>query len=229
MNRDLDIEYNTDRPKMQIPEYGRNVQKMVNFAVTIEDREERNRVAKAIINVMGELKQHLRDEEDYNHKLWTHMFIMSDFKLDVDSPYPIPDKEFLAEKPNKVNYPQSDIRFGHYGKTVEKLLDEACKMEDGEKKDALVKIIANIMKKFHLAFHTNSVDDDIIAQHLKKLSKGKIEITDVSFLTPTKDILRTIGVSTPTNTNRSNNNANRNRNKNKNRNRNNNNQNKKRF
>jgi hypothetical protein len=190
METALDMEYNTSRPKLQIPEYGRNVQKMVDFAITLEDRDERNKVANAIINVMGELNKHLRDEEDYKHKLWTHLFIISDFKLDVDSPYPIPNREMLAEKPNKVNYPQTKIQFGHYGKTIEGMIAIASEMPENEEREALIKVIADLMKRFHLMYNTNSIDDEIISQHLKRMSKGKIILKDLSFLTATKDILK---------------------------------------
>lgn len=190
METALDMEYNTSRPKLQIPEYGRNVQKMVDFAITLTDREERNKVANAIINVMGELNKHLRDEEDYKHKLWTHLFIISDFQLDVDSPYPIPNREMLAEKPNTVNYPQTKIQFGHYGKTIEGMIAIATAMPENEEREALVKVIADLMKRFHLMYNTNSIDDEIISQHLKRMSKGKIILKDLSFLAATKDILK---------------------------------------
>ncbi|MGV6861976.1 MAG: DUF4290 domain-containing protein [Putridiphycobacter sp.] len=193
MDTQLNMEYNTARPKMLIPEYGRNVQKMVDFAVTIADKEERNKVANAIINVMGELQQHLRDEEDYKHKLWTHLFIMSDFKLDVDSPYPIPLKENINVKPQKMPYPQSPIKFGHYGKSIEKLVDVAVGMPEGDEKVALVKTIANMMKKFHLMYHTNSIEESVIMLHLERLSQGKLKLDDLSFFTETKDILKVVG------------------------------------
>ena len=94
-----DIEYNTERPKLIIPEYGRHMQKMVDQAIAIEDREERNKVAKSIISVMGNLNPHLRDVPDFQHKLWDQLFIISDFKLDVDSPYEKPSREELQEHP----------------------------------------------------------------------------------------------------------------------------------
>lgn len=216
MENTLDLEYNTQREKMMIPEYGRNVQKMIDFAITLEDREERNKVAKAIINVMGELKKHLRDDEDYAHKLWTHLFIISDFKLDVDSPYPIPSREVLAEKPNTVAYPQSKIQFGHYGKKVEEMIEKAVAMPEGEERNALVKIIAQLMKRFHLMYNTNSIDDAIISQHLKRISKGLIVLEDLSFLNATKDILRDYDINQKKNTNNKNR---KHKNKNNNRNR----------
>ena len=233
MNKNTSLEYNTERPKMLIPEYGRNVQKMVDFAITIADREERNKVATAIIAVMGELKQHLRDAEDYKHKLWTHLFIMSNFELDVDSPYPLPEPEQLAQKPERMVYPKGTVRFGHYGKTVEKLIAIACELEEGEERIALTKTIANLMKKFHLMFNSSTIEESIIIAHLGKLSEGKLTIEDLSFFTDTNELLKTIGTpnhkQTFTSSNgRSSNNNNRHRN-NKSKNKNNNNNNRKRY
>lgn len=196
------LEYNTARPKMQIPEYGRNVQKMVDHAVSLTDREERNKVAQAIIKVMGELKPELRDVEEYKPKLWTHLFIMSDFKLEVDSPYPLPNPEVLQEKPNKVDYPQSKIKIGHYGKNVELLIAKACEMPEGDEREALVKTIASMMKQFYLTFNSTSIEDDMIADHISKLSDGKIKLVDLSFLPSTSGIIKAHGL----NTNKTNNN-----------------------
>lgn len=209
--------YNTDRPKMLIPEYGRNVQKMVDHCVSLPDKEERNKVAKAIIKVMGELNPHLRDVEEYKPKLWTHLFIMSDFQLDVDSPYPLPEKEKLSGKPNKVDYPQTRIKVGHYGKIVEQLIGKACEMEKGEERTALEKHCASLMKRFHLTFNSNSVEDEAILAHLSKLSDGKIQLSDTSFLPNTNEILRSTAVANKPkhNKNRNNNNKNKNRNKNR--------------
>tara|TARA_B110000046_G_C13004782_1_gene403866 strand:- start:1557 stop:2228 length:672 start_codon:yes stop_codon:yes gene_type:complete len=213
------LEYNTARSKMLIPEYGRNVQKMVDHAVSLEDREKRNKVAQAIIKVMGELKPELRDVEEYKPKLWTHLFIMSDFELDVDSPYPMPNREVLAEKPNKVAYPQTRIKIGHYGKNVEILIAKAVEMEDEEERQALVKTIACMMKQFYLTFNSTSIEDDMIIDHLAKLSEGKIQLTDVSFLPSTGSILKANGLTKNSNSsNKNSNNKNRN---NKNRNKNN--------
>lgn len=213
------LEYNTARSKMLIPEYGRNVQKMVDHAVSLEDREKRNKVAQAIIKVMGELKPELRDVEEYKPKLWTHLFIMSDFELDVDSPYPMPNREVLAEKPNKVAYPQTRIKIGHYGKNVEILIAKAVEMEDEEERQALVKTIACMMKQFYLTFNSTSIEDDMIIDHLAKLSEGKIQLTDVSFLPSTGSILKANGLTK--NSNSSNKNSNNKSRNNKNRNKNN--------
>lgn len=172
------MEYNTSLPHLKIPEYGRNVQKMIDFACSVEDREERNRVAKAIIDVMGQLNPHLRDVSDFRHKLWDHLFIISDFKLDVDSPYPKPSKETFQTKPDRVNYPHNDIEFKHYGKIVEQLIEKAISMEEGEMKDALVESIANLMKRSYQMWNRDSVSDEVIAEHLQVLSKRKLKLKE---------------------------------------------------
>lgn len=182
------MEYNTSLQRMVIPEYGRNIQKMIQFAMTVEDREERNRVARAIINVMGQLNPHLRDVTDFKHKLWDHLFIISDFKLDVDSPYPIPERESLNTKPQKVEYPTGDIRYRHYGKTVERLIAKGMAMEDPAMAEAFGEVLGNLMKRSYLAWNRDSVNDEVIVQHLEELSKGKLK-ADKSKLTSTSDIL----------------------------------------
>lgn len=185
----IEKDYNTRRPQMVIPEYGRNIQKMVEHAITLENREERNKIAKAIISVMGQLNPHLRDVADFNHKLWDHLFIISDFKLDVDSPYPLPDKASITEKPEKLNYPQSKIKFKHYGKSIQALVKAAIEKEDGEEKTHLINTIANLMKKTYLTWNQDSVDDSLILNDLKILSQGKLKISDDFKLTQTNDIL----------------------------------------
>ena len=219
MNEAHTLEYNTSRPKMLIPEYGRNVQKMVDHAVSLKDRDERNKVAQAIIKVMGELNPHLRDVEEYKPKLWTHLFIMSEFKLDVDSPYPIPKEEDLKEKPKRVAYPQQKIRFGHYGRTVEKMIEKACEMEKGEKRTALEKTIASIMKRFYLTFNATSIEDTMIFDHLSKMSNGAIQLSDTSFLPSTNEILKSNGVGASSKGKHKSNHRNKNKNRNHNKNR----------
>lgn len=230
MQNQANLEYNTERSKMLIPEYGRNVQKMVDHAISLTDREERNNVARAIVKVMGELNPHLRDVEEYKPKLWTHLFIMSEFQLDVDSPYPMPEKEKLAAKPGKVDYPQTRIKVGHYGKTVEKLIKIACEMEKGDERTALEKHCAALMKRFHLTFNSSSVEDEVILAHLTKLSDGAIQLSDISFLPNTNEILKANGVAAASQKSnfkgKNNNNKNRNSSNNKNRN---NNKNRKRY
>jgi hypothetical protein len=170
------MEYNTSLPHMIIPEYGRNIQKMIDFAISVEDREERNRVAQAIINVMGQLNPHLRDVTDFKHKLWDHIFIISDFKLDVDSPYPKPTRETFQTKPDRVAYPSNDIRYKHYGKTVERIIAKAKEYPEGEEKNVLVESIANLMKRSYLNWNRDSVNDEVILKQLVELSKGQLKV-----------------------------------------------------
>jgi hypothetical protein len=173
-----EMEYNTARPKLIIPEYGRHVQSMVDFAISIEDREERNKVARSIIDVIGNLNPHLRDVADFQHKLWDHLFIMSDFKLDVDSPYPIPSRESLYVKPEALPYPQSNIKYRYYGKTIINMIDYCVEMEDGELKEGLVRAIANQMKKSYLTWNKDTVADTVILKHLEELSNGNLKPSD---------------------------------------------------
>jgi hypothetical protein len=180
------MEYNTSLPKMIIPEYGRNIQKMIDFAVAVEDREERNKVAQAIINVMGQLNPHLRDVTDFKHKLWDHIFIISEFKLDVDSPYPKPTAETFQTKPDRVLYPSNDIRYKHYGKTVERIIAKGRELSDGDEKNALVEQIANLMKRSYLTWNRDSVNDEVILKQLQELSKGELVLADPSALRSTQ-------------------------------------------
>lgn len=180
------MEYNTSLPHMIIPEYGRNIQKMIDFAISVEDREERNRVAQAIINVMGQLNPHLRDVTDFKHKLWDHIFVISDFKLDVDSPYPKPTRETFQTKPDRVLYPSNDIRFKHYGKTVERIIEKAKQYPEGDEKNALTEQIANLMKRSYLTWNRDSVNDEVILKQLHELSKGGLKLEDTSSLRSTQ-------------------------------------------
>ena len=151
------LEYNTEREHLIIPEYGRHIQKMVNQAVAMEDREERNKCAKSIIAVMGNLNPHLRDVPDFQHKLWDQLFMISDFKLDVDAPYPKPSPEELSERPEPLAYPQNFPKYRFYGNNIKRMIDVAVKWEDGDKKDALVMTIANHMKKSFLSWNNLSI------------------------------------------------------------------------
>ena len=170
------IEYNSERTKLIIPEYGRHIQKMVDQAIAKETKEERNKVASSIIAVMGNLNPHLRDVTDFQHKLWDQLFIISDFKLDVDSPYPIPKREELQEYPKSLEYPQNFPKYRFYGNNIKRMIDVAIGWEDGEKKDALVITIANHMKKCFLNWNKDTVEDDVIFNHLFELSEGKLNL-----------------------------------------------------
>ncbi len=192
------MEYNTTRVHLILPEYGRNVQNMIAHAMDLGDRDERNRAARAIIEVMGQLNPHLRDEDDYRHKLWTHLFVMSDFKLDVDSPYEMPKQEVLNEKPDILEYPKGRIRYGHYGKYTQRILAQSKEITDPEEKEFLQKTMGNFMKLQFLAYNNDTVENHVIADQMLELSGGVLEIENLDELVNTKDVLRTIG---PKNTN----------------------------
>jgi len=172
------LEYNTVREDLIIPEYGRHIQKMINYASTRETKEERNKLANAIISVMGNLQPHLRDVADFQHKLWDQLFIMSDFKLDADSPFEKPSKEILNAKPEPLSYPQNFPKYRFYGNNIKIMIDEAVKWDSGEMKDALILTIANHMKKCFLNWNKDSVKDQVIFDHLYELSDTKIDIRD---------------------------------------------------
>ncbi len=176
----FDLEYNSERPHLIIPEYGRHMQKMINHCVALETKEERNTMAKAIINVMGNLQPHLRDVPDFKHKLWDQLYIMSDFKLDADSPYEIPSKEELQEKPEGLPYPKSASKYRYYGNNIQTMISVALSWEeeDNEKQEALTFVIANHMKKCYLNWNKDTVDDAVIYKHLFELSDGKIDLRE---------------------------------------------------
>ncbi|TNE55795.1 MAG: DUF4290 domain-containing protein [Bacteroidetes bacterium] len=188
------MEYNTQRPHMILPEYGRNVQNMIEHAMEIEDREERNRAARSIIEVMGQLNPHLRDVDDFRHKLWTHLFVMSDFQLDVDSPYEMPNKEVLNEKPQSMEYPKNKIRYGHYGKYTEKIIKKAVEEQDPDVKEHVKRSMANFMKKQFLVYNNDAVENHIIAQQLSELSNGELILDDPDTLVSTNQVLKAYGI-----------------------------------
>ena len=190
MNID-NLEYNTERNKLIIPEYGRHLQKMVDQAIAIEDKEERNKVAKAIIDVMGNLQPHLRDVPEFQHKLWDQLMIISDFNLDVDTPFPVLTKEKLEERPEPLDYPQNHPNYRFYGNNIKRMIDVAKQWEDGDLKSALVLTIANHMKKCYLSWNKDTVDDEVIFEHLFELSKGDINLKGRSEdLTDSSDLLK---------------------------------------
>lgn len=185
----MEYDYNSRRSKLILPEYGRNIQIMVEHLMTIDDRAERNKAAKGVIAVMGNLNPHLRDVNDFKHKLWDHLAIISDFKLDIDSPYETPTPELLKEKPNKIGYNQKKIRYKHYGHSIALIIEKAVEMEEGEEKRDLTYMIANHMKKSYLTWNREAVDDKDIIQDLRVLSDNKLNIDPNLELSETKDIL----------------------------------------
>ncbi len=170
------MEYNSSRPRLIIPEYGRNIQKMVEDCMEIEDREKRNSVAHAIIEVIGNLNPHLRDAADYRHKLWDHLFIMSDFQLDVDSPYPTPQRETFESSPEMMAYPGRSYKKRHYGQIIRSIVGKIKELdpEDADR-DALIREVANQMKKSYLNWNKDTVQDELIWRDLYEMSDGAIE------------------------------------------------------
>jgi hypothetical protein len=185
----MTYDYNTRRERLKLPEYGRNIQKMINHILTIEDKEERNKAARTIIAVMGNLNPHLRDVADFKHKLWDHLAVISDFKLDIDSPYETPTPELLSEKPKKIPYTQKNIRFKHYGHSIVLMIEKAAEMEDGEEKEDLIKMIAYHMKKSYLTWNREAVDNREIFEDLVTLSGNRLVISPDLELPETRDIL----------------------------------------
>ncbi len=171
-----DLEYNTEREHLIIPEYGRHLQKMINYAKSRETKEERNKLANAIISVMGNLQPHLRDVPDFKHKLWDQLFIMADFDFDVDSPYGEPSKEEIQARPEPLEYPQNYPKYRFYGNNIKTMIDVAVSWDEGELKEALEFTIANHMKKCFLNWNKDTVEDDVIFNHLFELSDGKINL-----------------------------------------------------
>ena len=170
------MEYNTQRKKMELPEYGRSVQNMVDHALTIEDREERQRCANTIVNIMGGMFPHLRDVPDFKHKLWDHLAIMSDFKLDIDYPFEIVKREELEMKPGKIAYPDKAIRYRHYGRFLESMIKKLSEMEEGEEKEALLHMLAVQMKKNLNNWNKEGIEDQKIVDDLREYSNGVINL-----------------------------------------------------
>lgn len=173
----MTYDYNTQRKRMALPEYGRNVQKMVDHIKTIEDRDERNRAAKTIISIMGNLNPHIRDVGDFKHKLWDHLALIANFELDIDSPYPVPEASKFIEKPKPVEYKLGRIRFLHYGRIIEMMIDAAAEKEEGEEKEYLTSLIVNHMKKSYITWNKGTVPDEVIIGDMIMLSRGKLKMT----------------------------------------------------
>ena len=185
----IQMEYNTARELMQIPEYGRNIQKMIGYAKTIEDKEERNRAAKSIIKVMGQVNPSLKNNEDLTHKLWDHMFIISDFDFDVDSPFPKPVREDFETGPDQIPYPENEITYRHYGRVIEQMIQKVSAEEKEENRNKMGEAVANMMKRCYLNWNRDSVDDRVIKKNLHELSGGKISLPDEVELMASKDLI----------------------------------------
>ena len=172
-----------------MPEYGRNIQNMVDYTVTIEDHEERQRAAQTIIDVMGNLYPYLRDIDDFRHKLWDHLAIMSDFKLDIDYPYDPPSPAMLNENPKPLKYKTGRFKYRHYGALVQDMIKKTIEFEEGPEKESLIQMLADHMKKCYLNWNKEHVDDEKIMEDFNELSKGEIEVPEDFQLKETKDLI----------------------------------------
>jgi hypothetical protein len=174
----MNFDYNTTRSELILAEYGRNVQNMVKYICELPDREERNKYAQAVIDLMGFLNPHLRDVADFKHKLWDHLHIISDYKIDVDSPYPKPTIEQAQVRPKHIGYPQKKITYKHYGKTVEDLIEKTKAVEDPERRLSMAQGIANFMKMAYVQWNKDSVADETILKNLRELSGGELKLDE---------------------------------------------------
>jgi len=202
-----DFDYNSTRSKLLLTEYGRNVQNMVKYIVALPTKEERNRYANVVIDLMGFLNPHLRDVADFKHKLWDHLHIISDYKIDVDSPYPLPSPEAIHIKPEPLGYPNKRIRYKHYGKTIELMIAKAKEIDEPARRQHMVQSIANFMKMAYVQWNKDSVTDESILSDLRELSNGELKLEEnvnlarVEYRTPVQN--------TRTNNQRNNNQNNR--------------------
>ncbi|MEI6575083.1 MAG: DUF4290 domain-containing protein [Bacteroidota bacterium] len=185
----MDLDYNTSRKHLILAEYGRTLQSTVEYLLGIEDRDLRTKCAKTVVNVMAQLSPQVKDNGDYKQKLWDHLYIISDFKLDVDAPYPAPSREVLIAKPEKIKYTVKNLRYGHYGKNVENMIKQTAALEDSPEKAVLIKNIANHLKKTYLLWNRDAVADEVIYAQLSELSGGKINLDTETRLNNTNDIL----------------------------------------
>ncbi len=172
------FDYNSTRSKLLLTEYGRNVQNMVKYIVALPTKEERNRYAQVVIDLMGFLNPHLRDVADFKHKLWDHLHIISNFQIDVDSPYPPPDPEKIHIKPDPLKYPHQRIKYKHYGKTIELMIVKAKSIQEPERRNHMVQAIANFMKMAYVQWNKDSVTDETILSHLYELSGGELKLDE---------------------------------------------------
>lgn len=180
------MEYNTEKSQLYMPEYGRIIQQLVERCKELATKEERNEMCHGIVELMGQRNPQLRDEENYKHKLWDHLFILADYDLDVDSLYPFPTREQRAEKPARMEYPKLQGDFKFYGKSILQLIELAIQQEDGEEKEALIEVIANNMKKSYNVYNKEHVTDDVIFRHLKELSGDRLDLTNIDSLEKSK-------------------------------------------
>lgn len=176
------FDYNTSRGKLILPEYGRNIHMMVDYIKTIEDRDERNRLAHSVVAVMGNLNPHLRDINDFKHKLWDHLALIANFDIDIDYPYDPPRPETFIEKPKKVDYGTHRIKYKHYGLSIEKMIEATAELPDSDDKHRIFNVIANHMKKAYYSWNRENVDDEVILKDLQTLANGTVDVSKIKLM-----------------------------------------------
>jgi len=172
------MNYNTTREHLVLPEYGRHIQQLVDHAITIKDDAERQKIAEQVIALMGFLNPQVKTVENYEQKLWDHLFAISDFKLKCNSPYPVPSREDVYSRPSPMSYPQGKIKFRHYGRNIKSMIDKAAAMEDEEKKQGFKENIASFMKRTYQTYHKEGVNDNVIKGDLDRMSEGQLTLTE---------------------------------------------------
>lgn len=183
------MEYNTEREQIVISEYGRNIQVMIRHLLNIEDRKKRTEAAHFIVSVMAQMNPQVKESNDYMHKLWDHLYIISEYKLDVDGPYDPPTPEMQKQKPDHVGYQKNNIRYGHYGQYLYDIVNEVKKMEEGPNKQSILVNIANQMKRDYLNWNRDTVNDLLILEDLKKISGNALSLPSDTKLIPTNEII----------------------------------------
>lgn len=179
------MEYNTEREELRMPEYGRVIQSLVEYCKTLKTKEERTKMAYGLISVLANRNAHVKEDED-EHKLWDHLFILAGYELDVEAPFPMPSPEELYEKPKKLDYPSYDSEYKFYGKSIVQLIEHAIALPKGDKRDALVEVIANNMKKSYNVYNKEHVQDEVIFKHLKDMSQNRLDLTSIDALEQNK-------------------------------------------
>ena len=157
-------------------EYGRNIHKLVKHIKTVEDKEKRSSYAESVVQLMKQINPNVKDSTDYNQKVWDDLFIISDFELDVDSPFPAPNSEILDRKPDRVQYKANEIRYKHYGRNIEEMISQAIEMEDPETREGAIVSIGRLMKSFAQTWNGDNMEDKVVLEHIRRMSGGKLEI-----------------------------------------------------
>lgn len=170
------MEYNTSRDHLILREYGRNVQNLVRYIRSIEDKEKRNVYAKTLVELMKQINPNVKDSNEYNQKVWDDLFIVSDFDMDVDSPFPKPNPQLLDKKPQRVGYKSNEIRYRHYGRNIENFIEEASKIEEKEDQEAAIVAIGRLMKSFFQTWNKDIIEDEQVLKHMRQMSGGKLDM-----------------------------------------------------